>query len=248
MVYIIVDLILAAIIIICTIIGFIKGFIDQVLDLVSGIAAFFTAYFVTPLVAPFVNEHLFYNKIATQTSNVLHNMYEGSGISALFSGGEVNEAFKNFISKFGADYDSLKQSFSEKAASSAEEAISGITEKVANPVSYAISYALCFIVIFIAALFLLWLIKHLLDLAAKLPVIKHANKALGLVTGALLGILVVWVVSLGLKLGLPYLHVMAPEVFPEDLFEKSYVLRFSYYLNALRSMIDLSYINNLIKV
>ena len=119
MVYIIVDLILAAIIIICMVIGFIKGFIDQVLDLVSGIAAFFTAYFVTPLVAPFVNEHLFYNNIADRTSSVLHNMYEGSGISDLFGGGEINDTFRNFISKFGADYDSLKQNFAEKAASSA---------------------------------------------------------------------------------------------------------------------------------
>lgn len=235
--YIIVDIILVSIIVLFTIIGYKKGFINQVLDLASGVIAFFAAYFITPLVAPVVSKHLFYDNIAGHISSAINGMREGEGVSGLFGDGKANEAFREFISRFGADYETVKQNFAANAEQSADETVSGITEHVASPVSYALSYALCFIVIFIAVLILLWVLKHVLDLAAKLPVLKHANKILGLVVGFLFGILVVWVVALVIKLGLPYLNAKAPSVFPEDLVDRSYVLRFSYYINALRPMV-----------
>ena len=238
--YIAADAVLLAVIIICAIIGLVKGFINQILDLFSGIAAFFTAYFLSPLLAPFVNSRLFYGPISNYASGVISNMYGSAGVAELFGDGPVNESFRSFIGKFGADYDAIRQSFAEKAAHSAEEAIAGITEKVVSPVSYALAYALCFIVIFISALVLLWLIKHLLNLAAKLPVLKQANKILGLVAGTALGILVVWVITIGLKLALPYLNVMAPSAFPEDLFDKTFLLKFFYNVNVLRPLINIS--------
>lgn len=242
MVYIIYDAALAGIIALCMIVGFKKGFIDQILDLVSGIAAFFTAYFVTPLVAPFISKQLFLPKISQKIAEAIGGLGDG-----IFEKGSSNEAFRSMVEKFGADYDVIKDKYMTMASEQWDKAGDAIAEHIAEPVSLSISYALCFVVIFIAALFILWLIKHLLDLAAKLPVLKHANKALGLVAGALLGILVVWVVSLGLKLGLPYLNTLSPDVFPEDLFEKSYLLRFMYFLNILRAKIDFSYIKTMIK-
>lgn len=236
--YYIIDVVLIAVIAVCMIIGYIKGFIDQVLDLVSGVAALFAAYFLSPLITPFVSERLLYGKIENYTTGALNNIISGAKAPDLFGSGQVNDSFRSFLSNFGADYDAIKAGFMEKATENAEEAVAGITKKIAGPVSYALSYAICFALIFIASLFILWLIKHLLDLAAKIPVLKHANKALGLVAGALLGIIIVWVISFGLKLGLPYLNAVAPKVFPQDLFEKSYVLRLTYYLNVLRMMIE----------
>ena len=244
--YIVIDIILAAIFIICLIVGWKRGFIDEALRLLSGIIAFFCAYFITPYAAPYVNEHLFYGRISEYTSKVLGGLENGGGASALFGDGEANETFRKFIEKFGADYDQLKQSVIERADQSTEAIVTGLTEKIANPVSYAISYALCFIVIFIAALLVLWLIRHLLNLAAKLPVLKTANKILGLVLGGLLGVLFVWVISALLKLGLPYLTIMAPKIFPEDLFERSIILNLTYYLNVLRGALDFSYIKKLL--
>ena len=62
--YIVIDIILAAIVIICLIVGWKRGFIDEALRLLSGIIAFFCAYFITPYAAPYVNEHLFYGRIS----------------------------------------------------------------------------------------------------------------------------------------------------------------------------------------
>ena len=242
MVYIIFDIALAAIFIICMIVGFVKGFIDQILDLVSGIVAFVSAYFLTPLVAPFVSRQFFLKLISQKIAEAVSGL--GAGI---FENGAANETFRSITERFGADYDAIKNEYMTMASTEWDKAGEAITNRIAEPVSLALSYALCFVVIVILVLFILWLIKHLLDLAAKLPVIKHANKILGLVAGALLGVLVVWVISFGLKLGLPYLNTVAPSVFPEDLFDKSLVLRFCYEINAVRTIIDTSYLNNLTK-
>ena len=244
--HIVIDIILVVIIGLCAFIGYKRGFINQIIDLLSGIIAFFTAYFVTPLVAPFISERLFYSGISSHISDVLNGILNGTGASELFGDGQANENFRNFLSKFGADYDSIKEGFMTKAAESSEDAVAGITDKVASPVSYAVAYALCFILIFILALIILWIIKRLLNLAAKLPVLSHANKILGVVAGVIIGILIVWLLSIILKLCLPCLHAAAPSVFPEDLFERSYVLRLVYYLNVLRAMIDFSYIKKLV--
>ena len=242
LVYIIYDAVLVLIIVLGMIIGYVKGFIDQVLDLLSGIAAFFAAYFLTPLIAPFISRQFLLTEISQKIAELVGGLGEG-----IFGDGAANETFRTITEKFGADYDAIKSEYLTAASQNWKTAGDAIADRIAEPVAMALSYALCFIVIFLLALFILWLIKHLLDLAAKLPVLKHANKFLGLVTGGLLGILIVWVLSLGLKLGLPYLNTLAPAVFPEDLFERSYVLRFAYYLNALRSVFDLSYIKTLKK-
>ncbi len=242
--YIIVDIVLAAVFAVCLIVGWKRGFIDSALRLLSWVIAFFVAFFVTPRVAPYVNEHVFYGKISSYTEHMLEGMENGGGAEKLFGEGDENSAFREFIEKFGADYDQIKQTAVEKSSEGAHTLVEGITEKIAAPVSYAISYALCFILIFIVSMLLLWLIRHLLDLAAKLPVIKTANKILGLILGGLMGILFVWVLSALLKLGLPYLTIMAPKVFPEDLFERSIILNLTYYLNALRGALDF---NNIIK-
>lgn len=243
--YLAVDAVLVAVIALSAFIGYKKGFIDEILDLVSGIVAFFAAYFLTPLAAPYVNDHFLFDKISQKAADLINGLIAGSG-GDVFGDGSANETFRSIVGKFGADYDVIKDRFTGMMSQQSAKAVSAISTHIAKPVSYALSYALCFIIIFIAALFILWLIKRLLDLAAKLPPLEKANKALGLIVGVLFGILFVWVISVVLKLGLPYLSVMAPSVFPEDLFEKSYVFRAAYYLNALRSMVNISYINKLL--
>ena len=242
--YIIIDIVLLAIIVICMIIGWVKGFFDQIISLFSGVIAFFVAYFVTPLVAPFVSEHLFYNRISEKAAELIHGL-EGNA-AELFTTSKANETFKNILERFGADYGAIQTKFADSVSQQADKALDGIATHIAEPVSYALSYALCFVVIFILVLVALWIIKHLLKLTEKLPVIKQANKTLGLVVGLILGIVIVWVLSAMIKLGLPYLNVVAPEVFTEDLFERSIILKFTYYLNAVRAMIDFSYIKKLL--
>ena len=244
--YIIIDIVLFAIIAICMIIGWIKGFFDQIISLFSGIIAFFAAYFVTPLIAPFISEHLFFTKISEKAAELIYGLENNA--AELFTTSKANETFRNILERFGADYDAIQTKFADSVAQQTDKALDGIATHIAELVSYALSYALCFIIIFVLVLVALWLIKHLLKLTEKLPVIKQANKVLGLVVGGVLGIIIVWVLSVMIKLGLPYLNVVAPTVFTEDLFEKSIILKLTYYLNAVRAMIDFSYIKKLIGV
>lgn len=245
--FILIDVILVAVLVICMIIGWVKGFIDEVLRLLSGLLAFFIALFLTPHIAPVLNDHLFYGRISGYMSEQMDEI-DRNNEGDMLEEGKANDALRALLEKLGADYDEIKESISKRANDGEQALKEGITEKAAKPVSYAISYAICFVVLFLVSLLLLWILRHVLDLAAKLPVIKTANKILGLAVGAVLGILIVWVLSAMLKLGLPYLSVMAPKVFPPDLFERSYVLRLTYYLNALRGAVDFSYIKRLIGI
>lgn len=246
--FVIIDIVLLAIFALCLFIGWKRGFIDQIFSLLSGIAAFFTAYFVTPLVAPVVSKHLFLDRISEKISELIHNIGDGISGADLFGTGKANETFCGILEKFGADYDAIKENFAETVSQNADKASDAIAKHVAEPVAYALSYALCFILIFIAALIILWLVKHLLKLTEKLPVIKQANQVLGLIVGGVLGIIIIWVLSVMIKLGLPYLCTVAPKVFPEDLFDRSLILKIMYKLNAVRAMIDFSYIKKLIGV
>ena len=246
--FIIVDIVLVAIIALCMFIGWKRGFIDQILTFFSGLIAFVAAYLLTPLLAPLVSKHLFFTQISQKASELIHNIGDGISGAELFGGGKANETFRAILQRFGADYDVIKEKFASLVSEGSDKASDAIATHIAEPVSLALSYALCFIVIFIAALILLWILKHVLNLAAKLPVIEKANQALGLVFGALIGIIIVWVLSAMIKLCLPYLNILQPEVFPEDLFEKSFVLRLTYYLNAIRSLVDFSYIKKLLGV
>lgn len=243
--FIIIDVILVAILVICMIVGWKKGFIDEILRLLSGLIAFFIALFLTPHVAPVLNDNLFYGRISGYMSEKMDDI-DREKDGDIFGSGSANEAFRDLLEKLGADYEQIKESVTERAEKNDEEVKQSITEKAAKPVSYAIAYAISFIVIFLLAILLLWLLRHVLNLAAKLPVIKTANQILGLVVGALFGVLIIWVISAMLKLGLPYLSNMAPKIFPSDLFERSYVLRMTYYLNALRGAVDFSYIKRLL--
>ena len=246
--FIIVDIVLVLIFVLCLIIGWKRGFFDQIIGLFSGIIAFFAAYFITPLVAPFVSEKLFFTKISTKAAELIHNIGDGISGAELFGSGKANETFRAILQQFGADYDAIKDKFASAVTSGADKASDAIATHIAEPVSYALAYALCFLLIFILTLVVLWILKHVLKIVDKLPVIKQANEILGLVVGGVIGIIIVWVLSVMLKLGLPYLSTVLPNVFPEDLFERSFILRLVYKLNAVRAMIDFSYIKKLLGV
>jgi uncharacterized membrane protein required for colicin V production len=246
--FIVVDIALVLIFVLCLIIGWKRGFFDQMISLFSGIIAFFAAYFLTPLAAPFVSKHLFLTRISEKASELIRSIGDGIGGADLFGSGKANETFRAILEKFGADYDAIKEKFASAVTEGTDKAAGAIADHIAEPVSYALSYALCFLAIFILTLIALWILKCVLKIADKLPVIKQANALLGLVMGAVTGIIIIWVLSVMLKLGLPYLSNVQPKIFPEDLFERSFVLRLVYKLNAVRAMIDFSYIKKLIGV
>ncbi|MBO4422505.1 MAG: CvpA family protein [Clostridia bacterium] len=243
--YYTVDIALGAVILIFIAIGFIKGFIDQIADLLSAAAAFVCAFLFTPVIAPVINDKIFYPRISAYASDALTKAVGGADLSTMFEDGRAAPLLKDLLGLFGADYDSIKAAFFEKISHSYEAAVANVTEKIASPVSYALAYAVCFLVLFVVVFIVVWVLTHALGLFSKKDELRRADRILGALLGAVTGVAVAWVLAIVLRMGLPYLQILKPSVFPDDLFERSYLFKAAYYINPLRKVVDLSYINKL---
>ncbi len=227
---IVIDIILVAIVIISIIIGIVRGFADRALGLLSGVASFILAIVFAPALSSFFYERYLFSRLTNFISEKLQALAEGSELKNLLENGSANENFRRLLENLGIDYGTVSGKISDGAA--------GISESIAEPASRIASYAVAFILIFLASLLAFFLIRLLLKLVIKAPALRKADRIIGAIFGAVLGIAVVWVISIVLKMGLPYLSTLIPEVFPEDLFEKSFVLRIFYDINALKDMFD----------
>lgn len=222
-----VDIILVLILAICVISGWKKGFVKTVMGFAAGILAFIAAYIFSTPVAGLLNKKL----ICPVLSDFLgEKLVALSGNAADFiEGGAKEGEITELLQKIGIDYNDI----SARLADSVSEGISGAANVIAEPVASAVSFALSFLGIFVIALIALAIITKLLDLAAKLPVLKQANAALGIALGIVNGLLTVSVLAALLTLASPYLTAMLPEVFTESLCDTSIVLRLSEKINLL---------------
>ena len=95
--HIIIDVILAAILVIFIIIGWKKGFIDMIMRLLSGLIAFLCALLLTPKIAPVVNDKLFYNSISNYMSSAIEKINGENGEGELFKSGDANDSFRALL-------------------------------------------------------------------------------------------------------------------------------------------------------
>ncbi|WP_312611837.1 CvpA family protein [Oscillibacter sp.] len=123
----------------------------------------------------------------------------GGGSSAAGSGGEDSSLLRiqagELLRLMGWD-DTLTKSLSDKAAEKVRETGVSLAMAVADSVTESFVYMLIFALSFVALLLLLHLVAKALDVATKLPGIHFLNglggALIGLLQGALLIFLVVW--------------------------------------------------------
>ncbi len=76
-----------------------------------------------------------------------------------------------------------------------DEAIGNMKQKIAENIANLILKAICFVLAVIATKIILALLIGVLDLCAKLPVIRQLNGLVGFCSGAVVSVLVVWIAS-----------------------------------------------------
>ena len=117
--------------------------------------------------------------------------------------------------------------------SGTEIGVTEISSFMAAPLARAISNILGFGLVFIALLLVLGIFTIILDKICKLPVLKTANTFLGIVLGAVLGLLFAWLIAAVIGGALPQLSKAYPEAFDPMTMENSVVLRWLYNFNPL---------------
>ena len=177
------DIIIAAVLILAAVVGTKKGLLKSLAGVVIVIAAFIGASFIADALAepvaqwlqPVLEDYV-QEKLAPEGTNDAAALLEAFH----FSGEQLEQMLQEVLTKVS-------------------ETGSSVLSAVGESVSYSIAYAATYLVAFLVLLLALWLLSQPLHLAAKLPGLRTLNAlggaALGLVWGALLVFLAVWLMQ-----------------------------------------------------
>lgn len=179
-----------AILAIGAVIGWKRGFVDMLFGAVSMILALVLAVIIAPKLGAVVqgNENIM-EKLTVKVSEVLNLdelAVEIPDAERLVDNLNLPNAIKEKITS---------AEFMEKIEldALAENASSKMADAVAGFLAKTIITAVCFVVVFVVALILLYLLNKVLDVFAKLPLLKQANQLVGLALGVCQSVLVIWV-------------------------------------------------------
>ena len=178
-----------AILAIGAIIGLKKGFVDMLFGAVSMTIALILAVIVGPKLGGVVqgSERIMETLTVkvSETLNLDELAVDIPDADVLLENLNLPEVMKEKLSS---------AEFMEKTGLDAatEDASHKMADAVALFLAKTIINALCFVIIFIVALILLWLLNNVLDVFAKLPLLKQANQLAGLALGLCQSVLVIW--------------------------------------------------------
>ena len=187
------DIILIAIIVIFAVVGTKKGFIKSVSGLVSHVLSFILALVFYKRFTVYVKRLPF---LANMITDVDMPNFEGAD---------------GFMEKIKMIVNYIISSDDVSVASKAV---------VNNLIADVIATVIAFAVLLLGFILLFRLAFLLLDLMAKVPVIKQANGVLGLVSGLFLGLFWAWIAAnLFGNLLFPILNAKWPEIFMDEILE-----------------------------
>jgi uncharacterized membrane protein required for colicin V production len=163
-----VDLLIVFIITISIIVSFKKGFALSVFNMLSSVfSVALVSLLYTPITEGFKRSYLG-NMLSDSVRNYVSGMFEQSENAVVSS--DAPEFIKFFLTE--------NQTVSE--------AVNGITDKI---VGIVVGVA-AFILVIVASKLIVKFMPKIIDVISKIPLIKQANKLLGIVSGTVMG--VVW--------------------------------------------------------
>lgn len=208
--WIILDLIIGAVFFICIIAGGKKGFIKSCLGLIVTLLAIAITLNTYRPVGKFFRETVVYENLKNGLKETIENHI-----------GKTNDAdtvlrLFNDATEQLPEFNSMLESFNfngEKAAAEVDNILNEgkeftvdlVCERIVEEAAVFISDAVAVIAVFLGSVLVLNLLIYILDLIFKLPVLNFANKTLGLLVGAVKGLLFAFVITSALRMALPYL-------------------------------------------
>lgn len=223
----IIDILLVAVFALCFISGWRKGFIKTVMNLITFLAAGIGAYFLYPYPSDYMYDNIFMPKISSLIEDSILSGGAGQTLAELFN--KKPAFFVDIVNR----YSTVPEVESYYNADNTVT-VGDISDFMADSLARTLSNVLSFILLFILLLIALKIITYIADKLCKLPVLHGTNTLLGIICGAVLGFVTVWLGASVIAGVLPSLHSAFPEVFEKDLFEQTYVLKWLYYFNPLK--------------
>ena len=186
-------IIVALILIGCTVLGGIKGFVHTIFTMFSLFIIILLTGVLSPYVADYVKGHTDIPKSINskveeklQFKEKVRNTEKVVSAKDLLKDVNMPDQIKTLIQD---EYQKLSGKFSATAESEAEIYIDGLYDEITGLIISAIAYLFTFAVVGVIVL----IAGILLDIVAKLPVIRTANAILGVIVGFVQGYLAVTV-------------------------------------------------------
>ena len=236
MLYVVLDIIIAAIAVSiiyrCVRDGFVKTFLKMFKVLIAIVLAF---VFASRLAVP-IKDRFIEGQIAQGVSSTVSSALMGAGVDD--SPERVDEIFPKVVitlaESAGIDLQNVVIDPIKNAVRSGGEGIAdAITNVLVEPIATGLSTVIAFVLIFISALIAISLLIVALDTLCKLPVLHAANKVLGFFFGVVYAVLESW----ALARVIVYLLVLVSTFHVKWLmgfdYENTFLLRFFYHLHPL---------------
>ncbi len=203
---IIIDAVIVLIFVLNMTLGYFKGFIKTVFGFLTLAGSLFISYmFAKPLTA-FLKTTSVYNSVFDGLKNTLSGYFDNITEAQMEKMLIENTAeTTSFLERFGRSFSDIASEYTRLAAEKGADAMEGLVSYIIEPACDAIITAICFILIFIVAYIVLRIVASVLDLAAKLPILRTCNRVLGLAAGALIAFVQVIFLTVIADAILPYL-------------------------------------------
>lgn len=221
------DLILIAVFVFCIYRGVKKGFIKSCLGL--GVTLFSIAITISfyAEVGGMIRETVVYDSLKENLKESIENHIDTSNdpetVAQLFSDAETESPdFEKKVRSFNFTGKEVAAEIDKLVAQGKEFTVDIICSRIVEEAAVFISNAAAIIIVFLASSLGLTLVVYILDCIFKLPVLRIANRALGLLIGAVKGILYAFIIIAAVKMALPYLDGYGISISEKDV-EKTVV-------------------------
>jgi len=231
---IVLDIILAAVIIITVFNGWRRGFIKTVMGLATFLVAFFGGIYFTPALAEVYYERIFSGKIADGIANAIDSIIQNGSQMLDISGLFEQQAFIDIANRFNIDIAELESHY---AANAADVAATDISRRIAEPAAQALSSICAFITLFVVIIVVLKLLTYIIDAVFKLPILKGLNRFFGFLIGCALSLLYAWLLSMLFVTAVPWLAAVFPEYIYPDAALSAPLTMFFYNNNLFAGLV-----------
>lgn len=190
-------LIIGLVIIVFMVVGYIRGFIKSIFSLCSILVIMIVSSFLAPLVDHYVEKN---TQIYPMVEERCIAHYEKKALEItnkqeLNKPGSEEEAISTLEIKYNKV---LQEKFKREIYKQTKE--TGVFEKIGKATANMIIESAIFLLTIIVLWMILRVIEGVLDLVAKLPVLKGINRLLGTLVGLVGGIIFIWALAFLLSL------------------------------------------------
>jgi len=200
-----------------------KGLILTLCGLVSLFVALFGARMASDYFTPTVADLLtprFSPVIEEQLNNGLDEKLD----ELLTPNAADNNLLVDLLTRFGL-YDDVTNAIRGTVSGQTAQTVTNVATVLARAAAEAVAGVLIFVVAFLLIMALWFFLSHALDLAARLPIIKGANRLLGGLFGLLEGMLFLFLIAWVLRL--------LGGVIPEATVDQTTLLKFFFTTNPV---------------